>query len=94
MTRVFDQRGVEYSCEFYADLEYDDEGRQIITMIHEAVAPEDAVAKVMQALREKTATSINGVSVPVAIDSISVHSDTPGALPLAKAVYEAVADRL
>jgi len=94
MTRVFDQRGIDYSCEFYADLDYDDEGRQIITMIHEAVAPEDAVAKVMRALREKTASSINGVSVPVAIDSICVHSDTPGALPLAKAVYEAVADRL
>ncbi|SAK48164.1 LamB/YcsF family protein [Caballeronia pedi] len=94
MTRVFDQRGVEYACEFYADLDYDDDARQIITMIHEAVAPEDAVSRVMRALREKTAVSINGKSVPVAIDSICVHSDTPGALPLAKAVFEAVSNRL
>jgi 5-oxoprolinase (ATP-hydrolysing) subunit A len=94
MTRVFDQRGIDYACEFYADLDYDDEGRQIITMIHEAVAPEDAVTRVLRALKDKTARSINGKSVPVAIDSICVHSDTPGALPLAKAVYEAVADQL
>jgi len=94
MTRVFDKRGIEYACEFYADLNYDDEGRQIITMIHEAVAPEDAVTRVLRALREKTALSVNGKAVPVAIDSICVHSDTPGALPLAKAVYEAVADQL
>jgi 5-oxoprolinase (ATP-hydrolysing) subunit A len=94
MTRVFDKRGIEYACEFYADLDYDDEGRQIITMIHDAVAPEDAVTRVLRALREKTALSVNGKSVPVAIDSICVHSDTPGALPLAKAVYEAVADQL
>jgi 5-oxoprolinase (ATP-hydrolysing) subunit A len=45
-------------------------------------------------LRDRTALSINGRAVPVAIDSICVHSDTPGALPLAKAVYEAVADQL
>ncbi len=94
MTRVFDRRGIEYACEFYADLDYDDEGRQIITMIHEAVAPEDAVTRVLRALRERTAISMNGRAVPVAIDSICVHSDTPGALPLAKAVYEAVADQL
>jgi UPF0271 protein len=90
MTRVFDARGVEYSCEFYADLDYDDEGRQIITMIHDPVAPEHAVARVTQALRDKTAISVNGKPVKVAIDSICVHSDTPGALPLAKAVFEAV----
>lgn len=94
MTRVFDRRGIEYACEFYADLDYDDEGCQIITMIHEAVAPEDAVTRVLRALREKTALSVNGKAVPVAIDSICVHSDTPGALPLARAVYEAVADQL
>jgi UPF0271 protein len=94
MTRIFEVRGVEYACEFYSDLDYDDEGRQIITMIHEAVAPDDAVMRVMRALTEKTAKSINGKSVPVAIDSICVHSDTPGALPLAMAVFDAVADRL
>jgi 5-oxoprolinase (ATP-hydrolysing) subunit A len=63
-------------------------------MIHEAVAPEVAVTRVLRALSEKTALSINGKAVPVAIDSICVHSDTPGALPLAKAVYEAVSDHL
>ena len=94
MTRVFDRRGVDYSCEFYSDLDYDDHGRQIIAMKHEPVAPEDAVARVMRALTKRTAKSVNGIEVAVAADSICIHSDTPGAVPLAKAVYEAVADRL
>jgi UPF0271 protein len=94
MTRVFDARGVDYSCEFYSDLDYDDDGNQVITMRHDPVAPEDAVARVKRALAEHKTTSVNGKDVAVAIDSICVHSDTPGALPLAKAVYEAVADRL
>lgn len=94
MTRVFDARGVEYSCEFYADLDYDDEGTQIITMIHDPVSPEDAVARVTRALRDGTALSVNGNPVKVAIDSICVHSDTPGALPLAKAVFDVVREHL
>lgn len=94
MTRVFDRRGVEYSCEFYSDLDYDDDGRQIIAMKHELVTPDDAVVRVMRALTTHTAKSVNGLEVAVAADSICIHSDTPGAIPLAKAVYEAVVDRL
>jgi len=94
MTRVFDERKISYACEFYSDLDYDDEGRQIITMKHDPVAPEDAVERVLRALNEHTAKSVNGRTVKVAADSICVHSDTPGAVALAKAVYDAVADRL
>ena len=34
MSEVFTRRGVPFSCEFYADLDYDDNGRQIITKEH------------------------------------------------------------
>jgi UPF0271 protein len=94
MTRVFEERGVEYACEFYSDLDYDDDGRQIITMKHAPVAPADAVARVLRAVQHKMATSINGRDVKVAADSICVHSDTPGAVQLAMAVHDAVSDRL
>jgi UPF0271 protein len=63
-------------------------------MKHDPVAPEDAVERVLRALNEHTAKSVNGRTVKVAADSICVHSDTPGAVALAKAVYDAVADRL
>ena len=94
MTRVFDARGVEYSCEFYADLDYDDEGRQIIAMTHEAVDPAAAAGKVLRALTKGTALSVNGREVRVAADSICVHSDTPNAIAIAKAVQQGVGPRL
>jgi UPF0271 protein len=94
MTRVFDARGVKYSCEFYADLDYDDEGRQIIAMTHEAVDPSASAKKVMRALDSGTALSVNGREVRVAADSICVHSDTPNAVAIAKAVHQAVSARL
>ena len=94
MSRVFTDRGVPFACEFYADLDYDDEGRQIISMAHEAVDKTLVADKVEKALKRGKATSVNGVEVDVVADTICVHSDTPGALDVAKAVHAALKDRL
>lgn len=94
MTRVFDKRGVTYSCEFYADLDYDDHGRQIIAISHEAIDPAVSAARVLQALTHGTAQSVNGKTVPVTADTICVHSDTPGAIAIAQAVHKVVTEHL
>lgn len=91
---VYRERGIPYSCEFYADLDYDDRGWQIITMHHDPVTPDAAVKKVLRAIAEGKTKSVNGRDVAVRADSICVHSDTPGALAVAKAVYEAVRPHL
>jgi len=88
MSEVFTRRGIEFSCEFYADLDYDDSGRQIISRHHHAVTIEDVCKKVLRAIREGVTQSINGKEVEVVADTICVHSDTPGAVEVAKAVYE------
>jgi UPF0271 protein len=87
---VYRERGIPYSCEFYADLDYDDRGWQIITMEHDPVAPETAVSRVLRAVNEGKTSSINGKDVEVRADSICVHSDTPGAVEVARAVYDAL----
>lgn len=94
MSVVFERRGVEYACEFYADLDYDDHGRQIITKTHDPVSPEHAAEKALRAVREGKTMSINGNDVEVVADSICVHSDTPGAIKVARAVHRALADHL
>jgi UPF0271 protein len=94
MSEVFTRRGVPFTCEFYADLDYDDQGRQVITKEHAPVAPEAAAAKVLRAVRDGLTRSLGGKDVKVVAESICVHSDTPGALEVAKAVHAAVADRL
>jgi UPF0271 protein len=94
MSEVFTRRGVPFSCEFYADLDYDDAGRQIITKEHEPVSPEAAAAKVRRAVDEGLTRSIGGKDVRVVAESICVHSDTPGAVDVARAVHLVLADRL
>lgn len=88
MSEIFARRGISFSCEFYADLDYDDDGRQIITREHHAVAPDAAAERVRRAVQTSMTTSVNGKDVAVVAQSICVHSDTPGAIDVARAVYE------
>jgi 5-oxoprolinase (ATP-hydrolysing) subunit A len=94
MSEVFTRRGVPFTCEFYADLDYDDNGRQIITMAHEPVAPDEVARKVLRAVTEGKTQSIAGRDVAVVADSICVHSDTPNAVAVAKAVHTVLAGYL
>jgi 5-oxoprolinase (ATP-hydrolysing) subunit A len=94
MEEVFRARRVPYCCEFYADLDYDDRGWQIISMHHDPVAPEAAAARVLRAINEGRTVSVNGKDVAVRADSICVHSDTPTAVAVAKAVHAALEPQL
>jgi UPF0271 protein len=94
MSDVFTRRSVPFSCEFYADLDYDDNGRQIITKEHHAVDPRVVAEKVRRAVIEGVTASTSGKDVKVTAQSICVHSDTPGALDVAKAVHAAIRDYL
>lgn len=94
MSEIFTRRGVPFSCEFYADLDYDDHGRQIITREHDPVAPDKVAQKVLRAVTERKTRSVTGKDVEVVAESICVHSDTPNAVEVAKAVHSALAGYL
>ena len=61
------------------DLDYNDEGRNIVTREHDPVAPEDAAVRVRRAITEGKARAVSGKDVAVVAESICVHSDAPGA---------------
>jgi UPF0271 protein len=85
---VYTERGLEFWAEYYADLDYDDEGGLIITRKHVAYDPAVAAERVERVLREGVAVSASGRDIPMRADTVCVHSDTPGAAELAKAVAE------
>ena len=78
--------------EFYADLDYNDDGGLIITRVHDAKDPQEAAARCRRAIVEGKVASLGGVDVRVGAETICVHSDTPNALDIAVAV-RAVAPR-
>lgn len=88
--RIYPDAGIAFIPEFYADLDYAGDGSLIITREHAPVDPAKAAARVARAIREGKVASVDGTDVPVRAESVCVHSDTPGAAAVAKAVREAL----
>jgi len=92
--RVYAAEGLEFISEYYADLDYDDEGMVIITREHHAFDPKRAAERALRAVREGVTVSVSGKDVQVRADCICVHSDTPNAIELARAVRTALVEYL
>jgi UPF0271 protein len=88
--KVYTSRGHAFVAEFYADLDYDDDGRLIITREHAAKDPDEAAAKCRRAIREGKVLSVGGRDIVVGAATICIHSDTPNAVAIASAVRAAV----
>jgi len=92
--QVYAAEGLQFISEYYADLEYADDGSLIITREHHAVDPKRAAERALRAVREGVVESANGKAVRVRADCVCVHSDTPNAVEVAQAVKAAVAEYL
>ena len=89
--KVYQARGFAFVSEFYADLDYDQNGGLIITREHHAVEPKEAALRSVRAVEEGKVKSVAGNDVPVRAEAVCVHSDTPNAVAIARAVREALA---
>lgn len=92
--QVYTAAGLGFISEYYADLDYADDGTLIITREHPPVDPKRAAEGALRAVKDGVARSVNGNNVHVRADCICVHSDTPNAVEVAQAVKAAVAEYL
>lgn len=91
---IYPERGHVFLSEYYSDLDYGDDGQQVITREHHAVDPALAAARCVRAIRDGVTRALSGKDVKVRADTICVHSDTPNAVAIAQAVRDAVAPYL
>lgn len=84
--------GLQRVHEFYADRDYDDEGSIVFVRKIKQLDPELVAQKVLRACQDNEVEALSGKLVKVKFDSICIHSDTPGALSLIKAVRAALDD--
>ena len=94
LERAGEMLGLPVAREIFADRAYDDAGmlvsrKQPGAMIEEA---EDAVARMVDFVQSGAVESLSGKRIPVSIDSICVHGDSPGAVAMARAVRAALED--
>jgi UPF0271 protein len=76
--------------ELYADRDYDDSGSIVFTRDAGKLDPAAAARKVVRACKEGRVTTITGKDVPISFESVCVHSDTPGAFEILRALREAL----
>ncbi|MCV7719852.1 LamB/YcsF family protein [Micrococcus luteus] len=88
--KVCQDRGIEFVPELYVDLNYDAAGQLIIKRTPHQTDPADAARRVELALTGQPFPSIEDEPVTIPFASICVHSDTPNAPAVARAVREAI----
>jgi UPF0271 protein len=86
-----DERKLNFVAEFYADLEYDKEGRLVIAKGKNLKYDSKlAVKRCLRAISEKKVKNTNGTDTDVGCDIICVHSDTPNAVEIIKSLKKAL----
>jgi UPF0271 protein len=89
-----ERAGLRTAREGFADRAYQPDGTlvprsQAGAVIHD---PEIVVDRAVRMVREGTVEAIDGSRVPVTIDTLCVHGDTPGAAELAAKIRRALID--
>jgi UPF0271 protein len=86
-----DERGLNFIAEFYADLDYDENGKLVIAKGKNAkYDAKIATDRVLRALSEKKVTNTVGKDIDVGCDTICVHSDTPNAVEIIQGIKSAI----
>jgi UPF0271 protein len=88
--KAAEKLGLPMLQEIFADRAYQDNGQLVMrgepnAMIHDAG---EAAERILRALDEKAMTSVTGKKIPVAIDTVCVHGDTPTAVEMARQIRQ------
>ncbi|KZV63051.1 lamb YcsF family protein [Peniophora sp. CONT] len=86
--------GVPFIAEWFADLDYNEDGKLLITKKHATVPLEEVSKRVQTLLKEHKVTTNTGTLLPIGegVQEVSIccHSDTPGAVKIAECVKQIV----
>lgn len=90
LERAAVELGLPVVREVFADRTYEDDAtltsRKIAgSVIHD---PEVAAERVLRMVEEQAVTSRSGKRIPVPVDTVCVHGDTPGAVGIARRIRE------
>jgi UPF0271 protein len=88
--RVAEREGVRFMGELYVDLNYNADGGLIILRRPEHTDPERAAERVRRVLKDGIVLADDGTELTIPFDSVCVHSDTPNAPEVARAVRQAL----
>ena len=84
-------RRMRVCAEAYPDLDYADDGSLIVERRKRPVEPTVIAARITEILTHGTLTNHNGVTLPMQVESVCIHSDGPNVQEVLAAAHEAAA---
>jgi UPF0271 protein len=92
MLEEFRATGFAVAAEGFADRKYESDGSLRPRKFRDALLhdPADAAAQAVRIAREGSVVAANGAVVPLKVETICIHGDTPGAPQIAAAVRRAL----
>ena len=94
LEKAGEKLGLNVAREVFADRAYEDDGMLVSRKKDGAMIKDAAEAgrRMVRFIEDGAMQSINGKRIPVQIDSICVHGDSPTAVAMAKSVRNALID--
>jgi 5-oxoprolinase (ATP-hydrolysing) subunit A len=94
LLREGERAGLQVAAEAFADRAYEPDGtlvsrRKPGSVMHDAA---EVVSRAVGMARDGTVTAVDGSTIPVRVDTICVHGDTPGAAALARSIRHGLED--
>ncbi|MBL8833455.1 MAG: LamB/YcsF family protein [Rhodospirillales bacterium] len=88
LERAGETANLPLAREIFADRAYEDDGtlvsrRKPGAMLHD---PEAVAERVLRMVQERAIVSVSGKRLPMPIDTVCIHGDSPGAVAMARAV--------
>ena len=92
MLEEFRTAGFAVAAEGFADRKYEADGSLRARKFRDALLhdPVEAAAQAVRLAREGSVVAANGAVVPLDVETICIHGDTPGAPQIAAAVRQAL----
>ena len=92
MLAVFQAAGFRVAAEAFADRRYEADGTLRSRRFGDSLItdPELAAKQVIQIVERAMITAVDGTEVPLTAETICIHGDNPGAVPIAAAVARAI----
>jgi UPF0271 protein len=94
MLAEFRAEGFAVAAEGFADRKYEADGSLRARKFRDALLhdPAEAAAQALRIAREGSVVAANGAVIPLKVETICIHGDTPGADQIAAAVRRALED--
>lgn len=92
ISQIAEDMGIKTVYEVFSDLNYDSDGKLVITRTHEAHDSSAVAKRVLRMLKDNKVESLDGDDIYIEGNTVCVHGDTPNAIDIVKNIRNSLTE--